>query len=95
VVWLDRGIEPFASISAAIENDLARSKALVAFYSPAYPLAARVSGSSQRPSSRRSAEAATHGATTASATGSNSMSSPPMSVRMLDVLNTIRLVSRG
>lgn len=37
VVWLDREIETFASISAAIENRLARSKALVVFYSHAYP----------------------------------------------------------
>lgn len=38
-VWLDeRGIETFASITAAIEHGLARSKALLAFYSQAYPL---------------------------------------------------------
>ena len=37
-VWLDdSGIETFESISAAIENGLARSKALVAFYSCVYP----------------------------------------------------------
>lgn len=37
-VWLDdRGIDTFESISAAIEAGLARSKALVTFYSRAYP----------------------------------------------------------
>jgi Flp pilus assembly protein TadD len=37
-VWLDdQTIETFESISAAIENGLARSKALVAFYSCDYP----------------------------------------------------------
>jgi tetratricopeptide (TPR) repeat protein len=38
-VWLDeQGIETFASITAAIEHGLAHSKALLAFYSLAYPL---------------------------------------------------------
>lgn len=38
-VWLDnRDVGTFASISRAIDDGLARSKALVAFYSAAYPL---------------------------------------------------------
>jgi len=45
-VWLDDAqIEAFESISAAIEQGLSRSKALVACYSATYPTRRACSGS--------------------------------------------------